>query len=161
MNGLPTEILVILCGVGVVVLLWLALRFGKIIALAGLILGALIILGLWASAGVAQGVANHTTAQVALEAVQAVKTTATSQSIISILLTLVVIAMGILLILALGVAGYFAIRWRLVQASLLPPPSPKSQLPEKVQPGQVIYILEEESESVDLSGIDLDEWGFR
>ena len=73
MNGLPVEVIVILAGIALVVVVILALRFGRAIlwVLALGVICVIVILALLAPA--IQGVANFETARAATEAAKAAK----------------------------------------------------------------------------------------
>ncbi len=71
MNGLPIQAIIALLGIGAVAALWLALRFGRTIALAVLTLGVLAVVVLGAGAVLTQGAANYQTAKAATEAASA------------------------------------------------------------------------------------------
>ncbi len=163
MNGLPIEVIVILLAIGVVAALWLALRFGRSIALAVLVLGILAVAVLGASALVTQGAANYQTAKAATEAAAAAKAASVGQSITTVIVALVigltVGAAGVMTVGALGAAGYFGLRWKLAERGQLLAGQRRQALPDTVQPGQVIYVTDE-SDDVDLAGVDLKEWGW-
>lgn len=164
-NGLPVAVLVILAGVALVIAAWLAMRFGRVIALllaGGGILTA-IVLGVGALG--TQAAANLQTATVAKEAVEAVKVASVGQSITSVLVALgvglAIGGMGIVTLGAVGVAGLFAVRYNLAERDNLRPAGGRRRrrLPDAVQPGAVIYVADVD-DGVDLAGVDLEAWGW-
>ena len=117
-NGLPVAVLVVLVGAGVVVALWLALRFGRAIGLflvSGGIVAAVLV-GAVAMAG--QSAANFETAKVATKAV-AVAQTATNTANTSNLLLVAGLgcAGGVAFLAVLASVGVGAYAWHRVQAA--------------------------------------------
>ncbi len=164
-NGLPVGVLVILAGVALVICAWLAMRFGRAIALGILALGILVVGVLGAGALLSQGAANYQTAKAATEAVAAVKAASIGQSITTVIIALGVGlgfgVMGIVTVGALGVGGYFALRYKLAERGQLAAGQRRQALPETVHPGQIVYVFDENADDdVDLAGVDLTKWGW-
>ncbi len=173
-DQLPVEIIVILLGIGAVALLWLTMRFSKTISLGMLILGILAVAILGAASLTTQSAANYQTAKAATAAAEAAKTSAVGQSATTVLVILgaglVLGLMGTITAGAVGVTGYVVLRWKLVERRLLTAGQRRQALPEAahrtepsgtVQPGQLIYIVDEaDSAPVDLAGLNLAEWGW-
>jgi len=165
-NGMPVGFFIIAGGIILVVAAWLAMRFGRVIALflagAGILLA--IVLGVGALG--TQAAANLQTATVAKEAVEAVKVQAVGQSITSVIVALgvglAVGGMGIVTLGALGVAGWAAVSYRLAERDnkRMLGERQRQRLPESAQPGQVIYVTDDVDDGVDLAGLDLQGWGW-
>jgi hypothetical protein len=166
MNGLPIEAVIVLLGIGIVVLLWLAMRFGRVIALFLAGAGILVAIVLGVGALGTQAAANLQTATVAREAVEAVKVQAVGQSITSVIVALGVGlalgGMGIVTLGAVGVAGWAAVSYRLAERDnkRMLGERQRQRLPEGTQAGQVIYITDDVDAGVDLAGLDLAGWGW-
>ena len=160
-NGLPVAVLVVLVGGALVVAAWLALRFGRIIGLAVLILGILVVAVLGVGALAGQSAANYQTARAATEAAQAAKAASVGQSLTSLVLVAALGGMGTLTLAAVGTAGYFAVRYKLSERNNLRLGSgQRRRLPEAAQPGAVIYITDEVDDEFDLAGADFAGWGW-
>ncbi len=160
-NGLPVAVLVVLVGGALVVAAWLALRFGRIIGLAVLILGILVVAVLGAGALAGQSAANYQTARAATEAAEAAKAASVGQSLTGLLLVAALGGMGTLTLAAVGTAGYFAVRYKLSERNNLRLGSgQRRRLPEAAQPGAVIYITDEADDEFDLAGADFAGWGW-
>ncbi len=108
MNGLPIEVIIILLGIGVVALLWLAMRFGRTIGIAVLVLGLLAVAILGAAALATQAGANFQASKATIEAVQAVKTTSSMMTIGLVLLVLLLAMVAGLIV----VVAYLSIQRR-------------------------------------------------
>ena len=83
--------------------------------------------------------------------------------IIAFLLVLTTFVIGGLLVavlFSLGVAGYFAIRWKLAEQRqvLLPEHRRRKVLPRSRKPEMI--IMESDDEPVSLDGVDLAQWGW-
>jgi hypothetical protein len=162
-----------LVAVGVLLLL---LRFGKIVARYAIILGALAVVGVF---GLALLEHSRATRQ-AVQAATVASAGAAGASVVALILAMLLLA-------AVGGAGYFYLRWRLVERSGLRPaprwlsgPNVRWRLPVRVRtqtgrqarpPAQpAIYVLDGEDDEDDenrtldtveiLKGIDLEKWGF-
>ncbi len=163
MNGLPIQAIIALLGIGAVAALWLALRFGRAIALAVLALGILAVAVMGAGALLTQGAANYQTAKAATEAASAAKAASVGQSVTTVIVALVaglaIGAAGLTTVAALGAAGYFGLRYKLAERGQLLAGQRRRPLPGAAQPGQVIYVTDE-PDGVDLAGVDLKEWGW-
>ena len=160
-NGLPVAVLVVLVGGALVVAAWLALRFGRIIGLAVLILGILVVAVLGAGALAGQSAANYQTARAATEAAEAAKAASVGQSLTGLLLVAALGGMGTLTLAAVGTAGYFAVRYKLSERNNLRLGSgQRRRLPEAAQPGAVIYITDEVDDEFGLVGADFAGWGW-
>lgn len=157
MNGLPIEILVILGGIGVVALLWIAIRFGRTIARVVLVGGILVIGIVAALALLSQGVANRQTTRAATEAAQAAKAANVGLSVGAVVAALCIGGLGTLSVGAVGVAGF--LYWRLQMEQRLPQRKQRRALPPAQEPPEVVYIVEE-GNKVDLAGVDLSQWGW-
>ncbi|MCP4539202.1 MAG: hypothetical protein GY832_18855 [Chloroflexi bacterium] len=165
MNNLPIQALLILLGIGIVALLWLAMRFGRTIGMVVLGLGLLVVAILGAAALATQAGANLQTATAAKEAVEAVKVASVGQSITFVLVALgvglAVGGMGVVTLSALGVTGWFAVRYQLAQRdNLRIDGNPRRRLSESAQAGQIFYVTDDVDDGVDLSNLDLQEWGW-
>ncbi|MCP4542294.1 MAG: hypothetical protein GY832_34665 [Chloroflexi bacterium] len=164
-DQLPVEIIVILLGVGAVALLWLTMRFSKVIAFGILILGILAVAILGAASLTTQAAANYQTAKVATKAVEAARVSAVGQSVTTVLIILgaglALGLMGTITASAVGVSGYIALRWKLAERRLLVNGQRRQALPETAEAGQVICVVDEaDSVRVDLAGLNLAEWGW-
>ena len=160
-NGLPVAVLVVLVGGALVVAAWLALRFGRIIGLAVLILGILVVAVLGVGALAGQSAANYQTARAATEAAEAAKAASVGQSLTGLILVAALGGMGTLTLAAVGTAGYFAVRYKLSERNNLRLGSgQRRRLPEAAQPGAVIYITDEVDDEFDLAGADFAGWGW-
>lgn len=147
---MSTQVIVILYGIGAVVLLWLALRFGRQIAWAVLVVGILAV-------GIITSLALLTQASANRETAQAVKVVSMGQSF-----TLVasVACAGMLSMAAVGAAGLFWLRWKLEKRRWqLPQHSPRRNLPHR-EPPEVVYIVEDEGDALPIGDLDLTRWGW-
>lgn len=150
MDSLPIEVIVVLVGAGVVVLAWLLLRFGKVIGRWTLILGSIAIVMVFALAVLENSRATSRTAQ-------AVQVATIGQTTTSTVAMLCIGGLGAVALAALGVAGYFYARWRLMKRRVEQLPRQRRRtLPDHKQP--VMYV--DNSDSFDLAGVDLSQWGW-
>lgn len=108
MNAQPETILIAL---GALLALVVLVKFGRAIGRFVLALAGIVALALVALAILAQGAANYQTAKAAQETAQAVKVSSVGQTLALLVLGGLVVA----LVLALGVAGFFALRWQLAE----------------------------------------------
>ncbi len=160
-NGLPVGVLVVLLGVAAVVAAWLALRFGRVIALFLAGVGILVAVVLGVGALGTQAAANYQTATAAKEAVQVAQTA----NITNLALVGAVGCIGgvalVAVVGALGVAGYFWLKSRQVQK----PPAMTTQprpvgLPDG-QPSPVVWVVGDgQPGGVNLENVDLSRWGW-
>jgi hypothetical protein len=166
---LPIEVVIILLGAAAVALLWLALRFGRTIARAVLVLGGLVLAILVAGFLLTQAAANYQAAKAAADAVSVARASTTGLTVILVLGALLVGALGALTLGALGIAGYAVLRWRLPtrarvgEGGDLPRWMQRRRLPSSSQP--IIYVVEDEPAPSALptqAGLDVDlaEWGW-
>ena len=144
-----TENLVILCGIGIVALLWLALRFGRVIARALLIAGGIVLAGIVALSGLVSSLASFQTARTAQTAIRATSITSGLAGVV--IGGLVVVSLG-----AVGVAGFFYLKWKLAEHQKQLPQRRRRALPQR-EP-EIVYIVEDGN--VDLDGVDLAQWGW-
>ena len=72
---MSAEYLVILCGIGIVALLWLVIRFGRTIARFALILASIVLVGIVAVSGLVSSLASFQTARTAQTAIRATSIT--------------------------------------------------------------------------------------
>jgi hypothetical protein len=142
------QTLVILIVSMVVALLWLVLRFGRQIARAVLVLGILIL-------GILTALALLSQAGAARQAAKAATVVASGQVIMAFCSG----AMGAVTVGALGLAGYWWVRFRLLAQHHMQRPSRQRALPEHKTP-DVVYIVEDRSEALSLEDIDLSQWGW-
>lgn len=160
-NGLPIKILIVLLGVAAVITLWLALRFGRVVALAVLVLGILAVAVLGAGALFVQASANRETAQAAVEAAEAAKVAGVGQSISLVLVGLLVGAMGAVTVGTMGVSGYAVLRWKLAERAQLGAEQQLRALPTASPASDVFYVVEERDEAdIDFTALNLDQWGW-
>ena len=162
-QSFPIELVAILIGIALLILLLLALRFGRAIAAGVLTLGILAVAVLGTGALFTQASANRETAKAAVEAAQVAKAASVGQSVSTVILALVVGALGTATMGATGAAGVFWLRWRLAERrrAMLPESRKQGALPEAAHPGQVIYVVQDaEEDTVNLAGIDLSQWGW-
>ncbi|MCP4536648.1 MAG: hypothetical protein GY832_05835 [Chloroflexi bacterium] len=164
-DQLPIEVIVILLGTGTVALLWLTMRFSKVIGLGFLVIGILAVAIIGAASLTTQAAANYQTARATTKAVEAVKASAVGQSVSTVLIVLgagvVLGLMGMITTGAVGVTGYVLLRWKLTNRHPLTAGQPRHVLPEAVQAGQMIYVVDETEEvPIDLAGLDLTKWGW-
>ena len=156
MNGLPIELVVILCGIGAVALGWLLLRFGKVLARVALVAGGLTL-------ALIVGAALLTQASATKEAATAAKVASAGQATTSVGAMLCAGSLGTLALAGASAAGVFYVRWKLTdrrQSRLEDAPAarlPSYRRPRRREqrPPEVVYIVEE-TEPVD----DLDLWGW-
>jgi len=147
---MSAEHIVILCGVGVVALLWLAIRFSRQIVRVLLIAGGIILVGIVAVSGLSSSLASLQTARTAQTAIRATSITS----------GLAGIAIGGLAVISLGaacIAGFFWLKWKLAERQRQPAqPKPRKQLPN--QEPEIVYarpcgrVVEDDA---DLSEVDL------
>lgn len=159
-NGLPIEILIVLLGIAAVITLWLALRFGRVVALAVLVLGVLTVAVLGTGALFTQASANRETARAAVEAAKAAKAASVGQSISLVIVGLLIGAAGTMTVGALGVSGYAVLRWKLAERAQLVVGQRHRALPAASQVSDVFYVVEEDEVSLDLSTLNLEQWGW-
>ena len=143
-----TELIVIFCGIGAVALLWLVLRFGRHIARAVLVGGILAV-------GVIVALALLSQAGAAGQAAKAATVVASGQVIMAFCFG----AMGAVTVGALGLAGYWWVRFRLLVQHHVQRPRRQRALPEHKTP-DVVYIVEDGPEALSLEDIDLSQWGW-
>jgi hypothetical protein len=146
---MKTEYIVILAGIGLVALLWLLLRFGKAIARAALVGGLLLAGGALTFAALSQAEAHRRTAQAALVAVEG-QTAATFTS------GLLVGVLAVVVVGALAGGGYLAVRWQLAERRLRALPQQRRRPLPAGDPPEIVYI----DDGVDLTGLDLSQWGW-
>ena len=160
MNGLPIEILVILVGIALVIVLWLALRFGQTIARVVLVGGILVLGVLGALALAGQSAANYQTAQAATEAAKAAKSASVGLSVGAVVAALCIGGLGTLSVGAVGVAGflYYRLQVEQRQEKRLPQRKQRRALPRQAEP--VIWYADDEQDTVDLGNVDLSQWGW-
>jgi hypothetical protein len=154
-----TPIIVILCGVVAVILLVLALRHTRRLALFLLITGTLAVTGIGAAALFAQACAAFQTAQAATEVARAARTASVSTVILAVLLAM----MGTATVGVLAVAGLFWLRWKLAtreqeQRRGLPRRRTRPALSD-IEPARIIYVADD-GDGIDLVGADLSQWGW-
>ena len=142
------QTLVILIVSMVAALLWLVLRFGRQIARAVLVLGILIL-------GILTALALLSQAGAAGQAAKAATVVASGQVIMAFCFG----AMGAVTVGALGLAGYWWVRFRLLVQHHVQRPRRQRALPEHKTP-DVVYIVEDGSEALPPDGIDLSQWGW-
>lgn len=146
---LPIEFYIILAGVGVAVLAWLLLRFGKTIARWILIFGvlaAVIILGLAL-------LAHAQSTQTAVRAATVVGAGAAGVSALAVILTLMLLA-------ATGIIGWLAVRLKVTEGKRghsLSPRSKRRQLSQNPESEPTLFVLESEAEE---DTVDLSRWGW-
>jgi chromate transport protein ChrA len=149
LQAMAIEFYIILAGAGVVVLAWLLLRFGKIIARWVLIFGvlaAVIILGLVL-------LAHAQATQTAVRAATVAGAGAAGISAMAVILTL-------MLLTAAGIIGWLAVRLKVAEGKSehsLPPRPKRQRFAPKPEPEPMIFVLESETEE-DI--IDLSRWGW-
>lgn len=150
-NGLPVAILVILGGAGLVIVLWLVMRFSRAIAvfLAGGAILTAIVAGTVALAG--QSAANYQTAQVAVEAVEVAQTAQTGNLL---LVGALGCAGGVALLAVLALVGVAVFLWyRLQMAERQRPAQRPAMLPQPAPQLETGYTGD-----FDLSWLDDDNW---
>jgi len=147
----------ILCGIGVLLVLVIVWKFGHAIGKFILGLALLAVVGIGATALLTQATASR-------EASKAMKVAATGQAVASAgqtLQALVIGALALALVTAIGVAGFFWLRWQLTQRQALTAGRRKRKRErEAIYPPQpeVYYVMQEpDADAVDL---DLAEWGW-
>lgn len=141
-----TELFVILIGAGIVALAWFLLKFGKVLARWVLVFGvlaAVIILGLAL-------LENARATRQAVKVAAMASAGAVGASGVAFLLS------GMLLA-ALGVVGYFALRVRTAEGR---PWLPKRKQRKRRLPSEPMLYTVEESDVIDLADLDLTDWGW-
>lgn len=151
-------ITLILGGAAVVLIAWLLLRFSKIIARALLIAAVLTIVIIISFALLTQASANRQIAEAA-------KTTSLGLSLSLLIIGALVIA----LLAALGVVGYLWLRLRLTERhphdTWQPGPNAlwrrkQTPLPPAAQPPPVVYLVEPQPTEAVQEGWGFEEWGW-
>jgi len=148
---MSTELTVILLGAGVVALAWFLLKFGQTLARWALIFGVL-------AAVIILGLALWENARATRKAV----TVATVASAGAAGASGVAVLLGGMLVAALGAVGYLALRLRVAEGRpLLPRRKPrKRRLSDGLPDNEPVIYAVEESDGVDLSDLDLSDWGW-
>ena len=159
-NGLPVSFFVVAGGIILVLVAWVLMRFGKVIARAVLVVAGLVIGAIIALAVLAQGAASVQTATAAKETAQMAQTASTSNLI---LVGAVGCLSGVALVAvvgALAAAGYFWLKSRKVQDAGRMTHRTPSALPEP-QSAPVVWVVGDgQQDSVDLSKVDFSQWGW-
>lgn len=161
-NGLPVVVLVMLGGIGLVVALWLLMRFGRTIArfLAGGAILIAVVLGVLALGG--QSAANYQTARAATEAAQAAKTASTGLSMTAIASTLCIGGLGTMTLGAVATIG--VLWWRLQMVERMQEQERTSTRARVQQPetdAPVVWVVGDgQPGGIDLAGVDLSQWGW-
>jgi hypothetical protein len=158
-----TELIVILCGVGAVALLWLALRFGRHIARALLVGGILAVVVVVALALLSQ-------AGAARQAAQAATVAATGQAAVSVVSAFCMGGLSAVVVAALSTAGLFWLRWARLRwlvgqneafiAQLKRQRLRRRALPHSETTPEVSYIVEDEGDPLPIGELDLSFWGW-
>jgi hypothetical protein len=147
--------IVILGGIGAVALLWLLLRFGRQVARAALVVGILAVVVIGALAFLSQASATREAASATRQVARAATVAASGQVVVAFCFG----AMGAMTLGALGFAGFWWVRFRLLAQRHKQRPRRQRALPERKAP-DVVYIAEDETEALPLEGIDLSQWGW-
>lgn len=77
-NGLPVEVFAVLCGIGVVILAWVLMRFGGKIAKGVLVLAGIVLAGIVVLAALTQAGANFEQSRATVEVAKVAQTANTS-----------------------------------------------------------------------------------
>jgi hypothetical protein len=141
-------------GAAVVILLWLALRFGRQVARAMLIGGILTLGILTALALLRQASAARQAAKAAIVAVS-------GQAVSSVVTVFCLGGLTAALVGTMGAAGVFWIRWQLAERN-------RQRLRRRTRPKvlphidapEVAYIVEDEGEPLPIGDLDLSFWGW-
>jgi len=146
-GSMNVTLLVILLGAFVVALAWFLLKFGKVLARWALILGVL-------AAVIILGLALLENARATRRAVTAATVASAGAAGVSGL----ALILGGMLLAAVGVIGYLALRLRAAEGwTLLPRRKRRRERLPETEP--VVYVVEEE-DSVDIGDLNLAEWGW-
>ena len=141
-------------GAAMVILLWLAVRFGRQVARAVLIGGILAL-------GILTALALLSQASAARQAAKAATVAASGQMVSSVVTAFCLGGLTAALVGAMGAAGVFWIRWQLAERN-------RRQLRQRTRPRvlphtdppEVVYILEDEDELLPIGDLDLSLWGW-
>jgi hypothetical protein len=147
--------IVILGGIGAVALLWLLLRFGRHIARAALVVGILAAVIIGALALLSQASATREAASATRQVARAATVAASGQVVVAFCFG----AMGAVTLGALGCAGFWWVRFRLLAQRHKQRPRRQRALSQKDAP-EIVYIAEDEADPLPLDGIDLSLWGW-
>jgi flagellar basal body-associated protein FliL len=159
-NGLPIAFFVVAGGIILVLSAWVVMRFGRSIAKALLTMALLVIGLVVALAVMGQSAASYQTATAAKETAEVAKTAATGNLLMVGALGCVGGTSFVVVIGALGIAGYFWFKSRRVEQEQTRVAIPRQQaLPQPPQAEPVVYYVSGEQDSV-LNGVDLSKYGW-
>ena len=160
-NGLPVAVLVVLAGGALVVAVWLAMRFGRIVGLAVLILGILVVAVLGAVALTGQSAANYQISRAATEAAGAAKAASVGQAGAMLCIG----GLGTLALVSAGAAAVFYARWQLAdqRRSRLGAPAPglssyrpHRQTQQRPPVSEIVYLATDNDDDL----ADFARWGW-
>ena len=152
-NGLPLAAFVVLVGIGFVLLAWVLLRFGRVIAKFSLTLAGLVLAGVVSLAALTQAGANFEQSRATVEVAQVAQTNASGQML---LVGLVGCVGGFAVVAVMALAGVAVYLWWRTQRD--------NQLAQaaRVQRHQAVLAAEQPAQVTagvfDLSWLDNDNW---
>lgn len=149
-NGLPVEVFAVLCGIGVVILAWVLMRFSGKIAMGLLVFAGAVLAGVVALAALTQAGANFEQSRATIE-VAKVAQVAESSNLVLIAFTSCIAGIALVSIVALASVAVF-LWYKLQLAGQHQVRQRPAMLPQPQQPVQIA------GGGFDLSWLDNDNW---
>jgi hypothetical protein len=153
--------LVVLAGVGIVVLAWLLLRFGRTIAKAALVAAGLALAVIVALAVLNQATASRQAAQAATVAATGQTVSSAGNTVALVVGALCVGTLGTVTAGALAVAGVLYYRQRLEEQRRTALPRRRRRELQEPTSQPIVWVADVQDQgAVDLSQVDPSEWGW-